>query len=98
MPTFTHLTKSEKDAFLPLLFDIFYNNTTELAPSEKSYDSQRDEWLSEVSPALDKEPRKVILCYYEDELAGFLMYYQRLVMVYIQTSRHILNSSLVMIQ
>ena len=77
MPTFTYLTKSEKDAFLPLLFDIFYNNTTELAPSEKSYDSQRDEWLSEVSPALDKEPRKVILCYYDGELAGFLMYYTR---------------------
>ena len=77
MPTFTHINKSEKDAFLPLLFDIFYNNTTELAPSEKSYDSQRDEWLSEVSPALDKEPRKVMLCYCEGEIAGFLMYYTR---------------------
>ena len=77
MIEFKYLNKSEKNTFLPLLFDIFYNNTTELAPSEKSYDSQRDEWLSEVSPALDKEPRKVILCYSEGELAGFLMYYTR---------------------
>ena len=77
MIEFKYLNKSEKNTFLPLLFDIFYNNTVELAPSEKSYDSQRDEWLSEVSPALDKEPRKAILCYCEDELAGFLMYYTR---------------------
>ena len=77
MIEFIELNKSEKSSFLPLLFDIFYNNTAELAPSEKSYDSQRDEWLSEVSPALDKEPRKVILCYYDGELAGFLMYYTR---------------------
>ena len=77
MNEFKYLNKSEKDAFLPLLFDIFYNNTVERAPSEKSYELQRDEWLSEVSPALDKEPRKVILCYSEGELAGFLMYYTR---------------------
>ena len=77
MTEFKYLNKSEKNTFLPLLFDIFYNNTVELAPSEKSYDSQRDEWLSEVSPALDKEPRQVMLCYCDGELAGFLMYYTR---------------------
>ncbi len=77
MIEFKYLNKSEKNTFLPLLFDIFYNNTVELAPSEKSYELQRDEWLSEVSPALEKEPRKVILCYSESELAGFLMYYTR---------------------
>ena len=77
MIEFIELNKSEKSSFSPLLFDIFYNNTIELAPSEKSYELQRDEWLSEVSPALDKEPRKVMLCYCEDELAGFLMYYTR---------------------
>ena len=77
MIEFIELNKSEKSSFLPLLFDIFYNNTAELAPSEKSYELQRDEWLSEVSPALDKEPRKVILCYSDGELAGFLMYYTR---------------------
>ena len=77
MTEFKYLNKTEKNTFLPLLFNIFYNNTVELAPSEKSYELQRDEWLSEVSPALDKEPRKVILCYSEGELAGFLMYYTR---------------------
>ena len=77
MIEFKYLNKSEKNTFLPLLFDIFYTNTVELAPSEKSYELQRDEWLSEVSPALDKEPRKIILCYAGGELAGFLMYYTR---------------------
>ena len=77
MIEFKYLNKTEKNTFLPLLFDIFYNNTIELAPSEKSYELQRDEWLSEVSPALDKEPRQVILCYCDGELAGFLMYYVR---------------------
>ena len=37
MIKFIELNKSEKSSFLPLLFDIFYNNTAELAPSEKSY-------------------------------------------------------------
>lgn len=77
MIEFKELNKSEKSSLIPLLFDIFYDNTTELAPSEKSYDSQRDEWMREVSPALNKEPRKIILCYSEGELAGFLMYYTR---------------------
>ena len=77
MTEFKYLNKTEKNAFLPLLFHIFYNNTVELAPSEKSYELQRDEWLSEVSPALEKEPRQVILCYSDGELAGFLMYYTR---------------------
>ena len=77
MIEFKELNKSEKNTFIPLLFDIFYNNTTELAPSEKSYEQQRDEWMSEVSPALDKEPRKIILCYSEGEIAGFVMYYTR---------------------
>lgn len=77
MTEFKYLNKTEKKTILPLLFDIFYTNTVELAPSEKSYELQRDEWLSEVSPALEKEPRKVILCYSEGELAGFLMYYTR---------------------
>ena len=77
MIEFKYLNKTEKKTILPFLFDIFYNNTIELAPSEKSYELQRDEWLSEVSPALDKEPRQVILCYSDGELAGFLMYYTR---------------------
>ena len=77
MIEFKYLNKSEKNTFLPFLFDIFYANMSGHLQSSKSYEQERDEWLSEVSPALEKELRQVILCYSEGELAGFLMYYVR---------------------
>jgi hypothetical protein len=49
----------------------------DIAPSGLSYDEERSQFLLEVSSALDKEPRKIILCYKDDELIGFMMYYTR---------------------
>ena len=39
--------------------------------------AERDEWLSEVSPALEKDPRQIILIHHGTDLAGFVMYYTR---------------------
>ena len=77
MIEFKYLNKSEKNTFLPLLFDIFYANMSEHLQSSKSYEQERDEWLSEVSAALGKEARKMIVCTDGESPVGFLMYYVR---------------------
>ena len=74
---FTLLDKSRKSEILPLLFDIFYENTSKISPFPKPYEAERDEWLSEVSPALEKAPRQIILIHHGTDLAGFVMYYTR---------------------
>ena len=74
---FTLLDKSQKSEILPLLFDIFYENTRKISPFSRPYMAERDEWLNEVSPALEKDPRQIILIYHDDAIAGFVMYYTR---------------------
>ena len=75
MPTFTYLDKKEKDIWLPKLFDILYSNMKSIAPSSLTYDEEKNIWLSNVSPAIDKSPREIILCFDDDTLAGFMQYY-----------------------
>ena len=77
MISFTYLNKAEKAHYLPLLFDVLYSNMEEITPTGKSYEEQKQEFLTEVAPALEKEPRKIVLCYRDNDLAGFLMYYTR---------------------
>ena len=83
MFTFVYLDKSKKDAILPILFDVFHANMGEIAPSELSLEDEKKEFVCEISQALEKEPRKIILSYCKDELVGFLMYYtnQNLLMI-----------------
>ena len=74
---FTYLDKSKKSEYLPLLFDVLYSNMKDIAPSGLSYEDEKAEFLREVGGALEKEPRKIVLCHSETELVGFLMYYTR---------------------
>ena len=69
------LDKSKKDSVLPLLFDILHSNMSKIAPSGKSYEDEFSSWISCVSPALDKEPRKILLIYDGCVLAGFFQYF-----------------------
>jgi len=68
------MDKNEKDRWLPEMFRLFYEN---MAAFLGEYDAEREAWLREVSPALDKAPRQVILCLAEGKLAGYLQYYVR---------------------
>ena len=77
MISFVNLNKNQKSHYLPLLFDILYSNMKDIAPTDVSYDKQKNEFLTEVSEALEKEPRRIILCYKDNDLAGFMMYYTR---------------------
>ena len=77
MYNFEYLDKSKRHDILPLLFDMIYENLKDIAPSDLSYDEEIEEFIDEVGRALEKEERKLILCYSKGELAGFLMYYTR---------------------
>lgn len=74
---FCFLNKSEKDLWLPELFELLYENMQLIAPSGADYEHEKQEWLAAVSPALEKEPRKIVLCFSKGELAGFLQFYTR---------------------
>ena len=69
------LDKSYKDSILPLLFDILHANMSKIAPTGNSYEEDLAFWLSCVSPALEKEPRRILLLYDGDEIAGFFQYF-----------------------
>ena len=69
------LDKSQKDAVLPLLFDILHANMSKIAPTGNSYEEDLAFWLSCVSPALEKNPRRILLLYDGDEIAGFFQYF-----------------------
>ena len=83
MITFTYLNKNEKEIFLPKLFDLLYDNMSEIAPANSTYEHQKKQWLGNVSPALDKSARQIIMCYADDELIGYIQYYinDKLIMV-----------------
>lgn len=71
----TFLHKEEKDLWLPQLFDLLYENMREITPSGLPYEQEKQQWLSRVSPALEKAPRQIILCLADDVLAGYVQYY-----------------------
>lgn len=77
MVRFTTLDKQEKLLWLPRLFDLLHDNMNAVAPSGMSYDEEKELWLASVAPALDKEPRQIIMCFVDDELAGYIQYYTR---------------------
>lgn len=72
-----YMNKDQKEYWLPVLFDLYYENMHSIAPSGLPYTQERSLWLSEVSPALDKDPRQVLLCLDGDQLLGYIQYYTR---------------------
>ena len=75
MITFTFLEKSQKEYWLAQLFDLFYDNMRSIAPSTLPYEQEKQQWLCQVSPALEKAPRQIILCFASGLLAGYIQYY-----------------------
>ncbi len=75
MTTFTYLNKNEKEKFLPKLFDLLYDNMREIAPTDLTYEQEKAQWLGNVSPALDKSARQIIMCFDDEKLIGYIQYY-----------------------
>lgn len=66
----------EKDMHLMgQLFDLLYDNMLPIAPTGLSYEAEKQQWLSEVVPAMAKDPRQIVLLYDGEILAGYLQYY-----------------------
>ncbi|MBQ3018604.1 MAG: hypothetical protein IJD89_06655 [Clostridia bacterium] len=72
---FKFLEKSNVGEFLPVLFDILYENMEKIAPFYKSYEKAKAEWLGQVTPAMKKDRRQIVLMYDGDTLAGYAQYY-----------------------
>lgn len=75
MITFTLLDKQQKEQWLPKMFDLFYENMHTIAPSSLTYEQEKAQWMANVSPALEKDPRKVILCLDGGAFIGYVQYY-----------------------
>lgn len=69
------LDKEKEMHLLEQLFDLLYENMQPIAPSGLTYAEEKRQWLSEVVPAMAKQPRQIVLLYDADELAGYLQYY-----------------------
>lgn len=71
------LDKGEKAVWLPRLFDLLYDNMHSIAPGVLSREQEAAQWLREVSAALDKAPRRIIMAFCGERLAGYLQFYTR---------------------
>ena len=83
MITFTYLDKNKKEKVLPTLFDLLYENMCGITPTDLTYKQEKAHWLDNVSPALDKPARQIIMCFADNELIGYIQYYisDKLVMI-----------------
>ena len=91
MLRFAYLNKEEKDVWLPRLFDLLYDNMQSVAPTGLSREEEKRQWMEAVSPALEKAPRQIILCFAEEELAGYVQFYTRetlLMVEEVQIAKH----------
>ena len=69
------LNKETEMHLMEQLFDLLYENMLPIAPSGLDYEKEKQQWLSEVVPAMAKVPRQIVLMYDGDTLAGYLQYY-----------------------
>ena len=46
-----------------------------VAPSGLTYEQEKTQWLGEVSPAIDKPARQVVMVWMNGILAGYVQYY-----------------------
>ena len=77
MTKFCYLDKAQKDKWLPLLFDLFYENMAKIITFDKSFEDEKREWVACISEALEKAPRQIILCLDNGDVAAFVMYYTK---------------------
>ena len=72
---FVYADKREIDQMLPKLFALLHANMSLIAPTNNSYEEDYQMWFSAVRPAMEKEPRKIVLMYAEKQLIGYFQYY-----------------------
>ena len=75
MYQFIYADKQNIGEILPYLFDILYSNMSIIAPTGNTYENDLKEWLSNIIPAMQKEPRQIVLMLANSELIGYFQYY-----------------------
>lgn len=73
--TFELADKGAFSKFAPDLFDLLYNNMSEIAPSGYCYEEDRAVWMEAVVPAMEKPNRQVVLIYADGLTVGYFQYY-----------------------
>lgn len=73
--SFQYANKNELAATLPMCFALLHANMNIIVPTGNSYEKDFDDWYSEVYPAMQKEPRQIVLLYDGDVLIGYFQYY-----------------------
>lgn len=69
------LDKKTEMPMLERLFDLLCENMEAIAPSGLSYEEEKRIWLSQVVPAMEKEPRQILLLTDGNGLMGYCQYY-----------------------
>ncbi len=69
------LRKADAESVLPELFDILHANMSRIAPTGNSYDEDFSMWMSCIKPALEKEPRQILLLLDNGRIIGYFQYY-----------------------
>ncbi len=67
--------RAEDRKLLPRLFAILHENMNAIAPTGNSYEEDEALWCTCIEEALSKDPRKLLMIYDGETLAGFFMYY-----------------------
>ena len=75
MITLSNLNKNNKEIWLPRLFDLLYENMNEIILSNSEYEQEKEQWFTNVTPALDKPTRQITMCFDDNELIGYIQYY-----------------------
>lgn len=72
--TFYEIDRNGFDIIGKDCFDLFFTNMNKIL-NIKSDQKSREEWISCISDALAKDPRKFVIIKDDETLAGFFMYY-----------------------
>ncbi len=75
MYQFKYADKQNIEETLPYLFDILHSNMSIITPTGNTYKNDLKEWLSNIIPAMQKEPRQIVLMFADSELIGYFQYY-----------------------
>ena len=70
-----YLDKEKELGLLPELFDLLFENMSDIAPFSGSREAEKTQWVDRIKDALKREPRRMLLLYGGNTLAGFCMYY-----------------------
>ena len=71
---FKYMDKYKFEEILPQMFEILYSNMSVFAPTNNSYESDFQIWVSHITSALHETNRETILLYIDFKFVGYFRY------------------------